>query len=82
MIIRYTERFIKSAAALPSSVVDNISSAILEIEKPKKDSPLHVYPLEGRLRGLSAFTVNYAYHVIAVLNDEGIILLDIGEQEE
>jgi len=80
MIMRYTERFLRTAKKLPTHIVDDITKSITRLQQPHEREPLHVYPMEGRLRGLSSLTINYEYHAIVILNEEGIIFLDIGHR--
>ncbi len=82
MNICYTMRFLKTLKRLPGSVIDDVERCIGQIEHPQGREPLHVYPLSGKLRGLSAFTVNFAYHVIAISGEDRLILLDTVEREQ
>jgi mRNA-degrading endonuclease RelE of RelBE toxin-antitoxin system len=82
MILHYTERFIRTTKKLPKHIQEDTIRAIDRLQKPEAREPLHVYPLDGRLRGLSAFTVNFAYHVIALANESNIFLLDVAPREK
>lgn len=82
MQLLYTERFLRTTKKLPPQIQDDTIRAIGRIENPEVREPLHIYPLEGRLRGLSAITVNFAYHVIALVNESNIFLLDVAPREK
>jgi hypothetical protein len=82
MNICYTQRFLKTLKRLPASVLDDVAHCVERLEHPRDREPLHVYPLSGKFRGLSAFTVNFAYHVIAIAGDDRLILLDTVAREQ
>jgi mRNA-degrading endonuclease RelE of RelBE toxin-antitoxin system len=82
MNVCYTMRFLKTIKRLQPAIQEDVQKCIERIEHPQDRDPLHVYALSGRLRGLSAFTVNFAYHVIAIANDDTLILLDTVEREQ
>jgi Flp pilus assembly CpaE family ATPase len=79
-MLRYTERFLRTAKKLPSYIQEDLIRVINQIEHPSAREPFHVYPLEGRFRGLSALTVNFAYHAIVISSEEGVIFLDIAQR--
>lgn len=80
--MHYTGRFLRTAKKLSRSVIDDLLRSIERLEHPSAREPLHVYPLEGRLRGLSALTINYEYQAIVIANEGGIIFLDVAHRQK
>ena len=76
MTLHYTERFLRTLKKLPRHIKEDTFRALDRLQNPSEREPLHVYPLEGRLRGLSAITINFAYQAIALMKDGNIIMLD------
>lgn len=80
MHTHYTERFLRTAKKLPRHILEDTAKAIDRLEHPSAREPLHVYPLEGRLRGLSSLTINYEYQAVVLANEGTIIFLDIAHR--
>ncbi|HXK38089.1 MAG TPA: hypothetical protein VJ579_03405 [Candidatus Paceibacterota bacterium] len=80
MHMLYTVRFLRTAKKLPKHVIDDIIKSIEHLLHPQAREPLHVYPLEGRLRGLSSLTINYEYQAVVIANEGAIIFLDIAHR--
>jgi hypothetical protein len=80
MNLLYTERFLRTAKKLPRPVIEDTVSAIDHLQHPSAREPLHVYPLEGRFRGLSSLVINYEYHAVVIANEGGIVFLDLAHR--
>lgn len=77
MLLRYTERFLRTVKKLPVDIQEDVIKMMDRLQHPAAREPFHVFPLEGRLRGLSALTINFAYHAIVISSEEGVIFLDV-----
>jgi len=77
MNIRYTERFLCTAKKLPQAIQNDLIRVVNQIIHPAIRDPLHVYPLDGRFRGLSALSINFAYQAIVISSEDSIIFLDV-----
>jgi mRNA-degrading endonuclease RelE of RelBE toxin-antitoxin system len=80
MHMHFTERFLRTAKKLPRHIIEDTAKAIDHLLHPSAREPLHVYPLEGRLRGLSSLTINYDYQAVVIANEGAIIFLDIAHR--
>lgn len=77
MQLHYTERFLRTAKKLSRHVLDDLIKAIDHLQHPSAREPLHVYPLEGRLRGLSSLSINFEYQAVVIASEGGLIFLDV-----
>lgn len=80
--MHYTERFLRTARKLAHNVLEDTIKAIDHLQHPSAREPLHVYPLEGRLRGLSSLNINYEYQAIVIANEGGLIFLDVAHRNQ
>jgi len=77
----YTSKFEKKYKKLPSNIKIQFLSKLDTFKNKFDDPSLKTHQLFGNLVGHYAFSVNYQYRVIFVLEKNGATFLNIGTHE-
>lgn len=62
--VEYTRRFLRDYGKLPGALREEIKEKIALFQENQNHSMLRVHKLQGSLKGLYAFSVNYRYRII------------------
>jgi mRNA-degrading endonuclease YafQ of YafQ-DinJ toxin-antitoxin module len=81
LAIWYSPEFVRTYKKLEPARRDEARTRIEEFRERRNHAKLRVHPLKGRMRGLHAFSVNFADRIIFEWGDgnKSAYLLDIGD---
>ena len=81
--IRFSDRFRRSAQALPQSVLKKLARLITLLVDNPYDPRLHTKPLTGPLSGFNSFRITRDWRVIFQFEDpQTVILITVGHRKD
>jgi mRNA-degrading endonuclease YafQ of YafQ-DinJ toxin-antitoxin module len=82
MLVHYKPTFIRQYNKLENSLQEEVLVSIEQFKNPENHAVLRVHKLRGNMKGLLAFSVNYAIRVVFEYEtkDEAV-LLAVGDHD-
>lgn len=81
MNIQYSRLFIKRFKRLPNNIKLLLVDREIKFKINPKDPSLKLHRLTGGQKGFYAFSINYQYRVLVVMEKDGFSFVNVGTHE-
>lgn len=81
MRLFFTPKFLRLVGALPPDLQSEAYEKVDAFRDRANHQALKVHKLQGKLKGLSSFSVNYQVRIIFEIVDDGAVLHAIGDHD-
>lgn len=81
MEFEYTPRFLRSLKKLPPAVQEDIIESVKRFAQNPRYPQLKFHRLQGRMKGLSAFSANFSFRVVVQMEKHRIYFVDVGNHD-
>ena len=81
MRVLYTPRFIKMVRSLSKDLQEEVYEKVELFRDPAHHVGLKVHKLQGSMKGLSSFSVNYRIRIVFERVQDGVILHAVGDHD-
>ncbi len=82
MRILYSPNFLRQFNKLSSDLQDEVEAAVISFRRNTRDRSLKIHKLQGKLRRLLSFSVNYRFRIVCKEKAPGVwALLAVGDHD-
>ena len=75
----YTAHFLRAYNKLSVEVRDDVYAAVEDYKKSSNSSKLKLHKLQGKMKGLYAFSANFQYRIIIEIQKSRTYFIDVGD---
>lgn len=79
MRVLFTARFIRMVGDLPEDLREEVYEKVELFRNAKNHPALKVHKLQGNLKGLSSFSVDYKNRIVFEITKDGYLLHAVGD---
>ncbi len=77
----FTPRFVRMIGTLPPDLQEEVYEKVELVQDPKNHPVLKVHKLQGKLKGIWSFSVNYKTRIVFEITKEGYLLHAVGDHD-
>ena len=81
MRLFFSPKFLRMVGATPKDLQEDVYEKVEAFRDRANHQTLKVHKLQGKLKGLSSFSVNYQTRIIFEFVDDGAVLHAVGDHD-